>query len=65
MKRDSGRERVSVFAPVKFRALAVSERRSISNLAFKVLSDFVEQRSAAPQSDKQSHISSNPRSRVE
>jgi hypothetical protein len=60
MRSDPNRERVSVFAPIKFRALAAAERRSVSNLAFKVLSDFVERRESTPQSDKQNIKHADP-----
>jgi len=63
MRSDPSRERVSVFAPTKFRAPAAAEKRSVSNMAFKILSDYVEHRTTAPQSGKQSHIqkSAEPR----
>jgi hypothetical protein len=48
MRSDPGRERVSVFAPTKFRAIAAADKRSVSNLAFKILSDYVERHGAAP-----------------
>jgi hypothetical protein len=53
MRRDPNRERVSVYAPTKFRAIAASEKRSVSNMAFKILSDYVDnRRMPAPQSNK-------------
>jgi hypothetical protein len=57
MRRDPNRERVSVYAPTKFRAIAAKEKRSVSNLVFKILSDYVEGRSVS-RLVPQSHIKS-------
>jgi hypothetical protein len=41
---NDSRRRTTVRVPQEFRAIAESEKRSVSNMAFKVLSDYVEER---------------------